>query len=148
MEIGVQLVHINARMPYKFHKNDAAYDISSPENHWIPPHSTVSIDAGFKLNFPDISGYYMQLHSRSGLSLKGIRVEAGVIDVSYRGNICVILSNRTNEPYYVRQGDRIAQMIIHKIDNYADFNLVEAVDATDRNEKGFGSSDIKNIAQQ
>ena len=85
-------------------------------------------------------GYEAQIRPRSGLAIKhGISClnTPGTIDADYRGNIGVILVNVSNEDYVVQPGERIAQMVINKIEQI-EFNLVEELDETERGEGGFG----------
>ena len=96
------------------------------------------IPTGIKIILP--KNFEAQVRSRSGLSLNsGIIVlnAPGTIDADYRGNIGVILVNVSNEDYVVQPGERIAQMVINKIEQI-EFNLVEELDETERGEGGFG----------
>lgn len=84
-------------------------------------------------------GYYGRVAPRSGMSVKGFDVGAGVIDLSYRGTVKVLLVNNTDNDLLVRTGDRIAQLVIEKI--YTD-NLIIVDDEsklgdTDRGKKRF-----------
>ena len=93
--------------------------------------------------FLDIS-FEAQIRPRSGLALKkGITVlnTPGTIDESYRGEICVIIFNSSNEPFEIKKGDRIAQMVFVPIVK-ANFELVESLDETSRGEGGFGSTGV------
>ena len=88
------------------------------------------------------SGYEAQVRPRSGLAAKyGITVlnTPGTIDADYRGNICVILVNLSNEPFTINNGERIAQLVISKYER-ADWEEVEELDETERGNKGFGST--------
>ena len=87
-------------------------------------------------------GYEAQVRPRSGLAAKhGITVlnTPGTIDADYRGNICVILVNLSNEPFIINNGERIAQLVISKYER-ADWEEVEELDETERGNKGFGST--------
>lgn len=88
------------------------------------------------------SGYEAQVRPRSGLAAKyGITVlnTPGTIDADYRGNICVILVNLSNEPFTINNGERIAQLVISKYER-ADWEEVEELDETERGDNGFGST--------
>jgi dUTP pyrophosphatase len=76
---------------------------------------------------------------RSGLALKnGIHVGAGVIDQDYRGNVGVLLFNLGSEPFTIKKGDRIAQMVIKK---YESVEIVEGgLSSSSRGDGGFGST--------
>ncbi|MEO6719573.1 MAG: dUTP diphosphatase [Ferruginibacter sp.] len=96
------------------------------------------VPTGLFIELP--SGYEAQVRPRSGLALKqGITClnSPGTIDSDYRGEIKVILVNLGNEPQVIHHGDRIAQMIISKVEQ-ADLILVRQLNGTARGEGGFG----------
>ena len=98
------------------------------------------IPTGLSIELP--LGYEAQVRPRSGLAAKyGISVlnSPGTIDADYRGEIGVILSNLSKEPFTIKNGDRIAQMVIAKHDR-ADWNEVKTLSETSRGEGGFGST--------
>lgn len=116
---------------------------------WLP-NGPVTIEPGCSLLIP--TGLYIQLpvgfeaqiRSRSGLALKnGIVVlnSPGTIDADYRGEIGIILYNSGIEPFEVRSGNRIAQMVIARCEQ-AEFSLVEELDETDRADGGFGHTGV------
>jgi dUTP pyrophosphatase len=87
-------------------------------------------------------GYEAQIRSRSGLAAKsGVFVlnSPGTVDSSYRGEICVVLMNTSDRGIWINNGDRIAQMVINKIELWPPV-VVEELDSTDRGEGGFGST--------
>lgn len=115
---------------------DLRADIEGPI--LIKPLERKLIPTGLHIALP--VGYEAQIRPRSGLAIKhGISClnTPGTIDADYRGNIGVILVNVSNEDYVVQPGERIAQMVINKIEQI-DFNLVEELDETERGEGGFG----------
>ena len=84
----------------------------------------------------------MQIRSRSGLALKnGIFVTNGIgtIDDDYRNYYGVILTNLDDEPFEIKQGDRIAQAVLMKVEK-VNWNVVEELSDTDRGLGGFGST--------
>jgi len=86
-----------------------------------------------------------QIRSRSGLALKkGVIVlnAPGTIDADFRGTIGIILMNHGNEDFVVKDGDRIAQMVISPVFQ-AEFESVEELDETSRGTGGFGSTGVK-----
>ena len=90
------------------------------------------------------NGYEIQIRSRSGLALKkGIIVlnSPGTIDASFRNSHGVILMNLGTEPFEVRQGDKIAQAVLVKVEQI-EWETVEFLDETDRNLGGFGSTGV------
>ncbi len=101
------------------------------------------IPTGLALSIP--LGYEVQIRPRSGLALKhgiGMVNGPGTIDSDYRGEIGIILINWGEAPFVVRMGDRIAQMVLSKVYR-ANFQSVEALDATKRGEGGFGHSGVQ-----
>ena len=109
----------------------------------LNPNEIKLIPTGLAISIPP--GYEAQIRPRSGLSLKhgiGIVNSPGTIDSDYRGEVGIILINWGSEPFAVRRGDRIAQMVISKIYR-ADILETEYLDATPRGEGGFGHSGIR-----
>lgn len=96
--------------PYRAHENDAGADVYVKDFKMIHPHKTEKIPLGFGLELPD--GYAAYIFPRSGLSSKGIVCELPPIDSGYRGEVHAIVSNLTDEIYYVREGDRIGQLVV------------------------------------
>lgn len=105
----------------------------------IAPGGRALIPTGLKMALP--KGYEAQIRPRSGLALKyGVTVlnTPGTIDADYRDGVGVILVNHGIEPFVVKQGDRIAQMVIAKIEQIT-WNPVESLEKTER-DGGFGST--------
>ena len=85
-------------------------------------------------------GFEAQVRPRSGLALKhGLTVlnSPGTIDADYRGEVCVILANLSEEPFVINDGERIAQMVIARHEQ-AEWELVDQLDETGRGAGGFG----------
>jgi dUTP pyrophosphatase len=96
------------------------------------------IPTGLFIELPD--GYEAQVRPRSGLAVKhGLTClnSPGTIDADYRGEIKIILINLSKEPHTIQSGDRIAQMIIGKVEQVG-WELVSAIAETERNAGGFG----------
>ncbi|MBQ6191345.1 MAG: dUTP diphosphatase [Bacteroidaceae bacterium] len=90
-------------------------------------------------------GYEAQVRPRSGLAIKhGITVlnTPGTIDADYRGEVCVILVNLSDEPFLIADGERIAQMVIARHEQ-AEWEPVEVLSETERGAGGFGHSGTK-----
>ena len=90
-------------------------------------------------------GYEAQVRPRSELAIKhGITVlnTPGTIDADYRGEVCVILVNLSDEPFLIADGERIAQMVIARHEQ-ADWEEVEVLSETERGAGGFGHSGTK-----
>ena len=90
-------------------------------------------------------GFEAQVRPRSGLAIKkGITVlnSPGTVDADYRGEVCVILINLSQEDFTINDGERIAQMVFAKHET-AEFEEVETLDETQRGQGGFGSTGTK-----
>ena len=110
----------------------------------IAPGARALIPTGLSIS-PESSEYVAVIAARSGLGIKkGISLSngIGVIDSDYRGEICVGLINHGEEPFEVRRGDRIAQMMFMPVATAA-FTVVETLDETARGAGGFGSTGVK-----
>lgn len=91
------------------------------------------------------AGYEIQVRPRSGMAIKhGITVlnSPGTVDADYRGELRTILVNVSNEPFTIKPGERIAQMVLAKHERI-EWEQVEQLDATERGEGGFGSTGLK-----
>ena len=88
---------------------DAGYDLVSGEERVIMHDEQLSIKTGLHLGIPD--EYFAMIRDRSSLALKKVRVQAGIIDPSFRGEVEVILHNQGLRPYSIKPGDRIAQLV-------------------------------------
>lgn len=104
----------------------------------LQPMQRCLVPTGLFMALP--TGYEAQVRPRSGLAIKkGITVlnSPGTIDADYRGEICVILINLSQEPFVINDGERIAQMVISNYEQ-VEWNQVEVLDDTERGAGGFG----------
>jgi dUTP pyrophosphatase len=104
----------------------------------VQPGQRCLVTTGLRLAIP--AGYEAQVRPRSGLAIKwGLTVvnAPGTIDADYRGTVQVGLVNLSREPYVIRRGDRIAQLIIAPVSR-AQWQVVEDLDETERGAGGFG----------
>jgi dUTP pyrophosphatase len=118
----------------------AGMDVVAAEALTLAPGARAAVATGFALAIPD--GYEVQVRPRSGLALKhGVTClnTPGTIDSDYRGEVKVILANLGSEPFPIRRGDRIAQLVPAPV---LRTNLIEVaeLDATERGAGGFGST--------
>ncbi len=127
-----------AKLPSRATAGAAGYDIFSSENTTVPAASRRVVKTDIKIAIP--VGHYGRIAPRSGLAVKkGIDISAGVIDADYRGQVGVVLVNNSTEEFEVKQGDRIAQLILEKIST-PDVIEVVSLDDTVRGSGGFGST--------
>ena len=116
--------------------------VAITEDVIIHPGETLLVPCGFCMSIPQ--GYEGQIRSRSGLSLKsGIIVtnSPGTIDSDYRGEIMLILSNISKEPFKIERGMRMAQLVICAV-NQVEFVEVESLDDSNRSVNGLGSTGV------
>jgi dUTP pyrophosphatase len=108
----------------------------------IQPGGIEFVSTGIRVSIPE--GFEGQVRPRSGLALKngiGILNSPGTIDSDYRGVVGVILFNLGKKPFVINRGDRIAQLVISKIERVT-FVESQELDASDREDGGFGSTGV------
>jgi dUTP pyrophosphatase len=117
---------------------DAGYDLSASAALDVAPGDWKVVPTGLAIAVPE--GTYGRVAPRSGLAAKrGITTGAGVVDSSYRGQVGVVLFNHGKESFKIEVGDRIAQLILEKIETLPVVE-VDELDCTHRGEGGFGST--------
>lgn len=138
-QLVVALLSEHAQPPRRASADAAGYDLYASEPARIPSGGWALVDTGCAVKLP--AGTYGRVAPRSGLSVKGVAVGAGVIDRDYRGAIKVLLFNHANEggDLLVARGDRVAQLILEVI-RTPDVCVVASLDETDRGAGGFGST--------
>ncbi|KAG6514252.1 hypothetical protein ZIOFF_024599 [Zingiber officinale] len=125
--------------PTRQTEGSAGLDIVASHASIIEPYGRDLIHTGLRIEIP--YGYYGHIASRFGLAWKsGIEVGAGVIDSDFRGEVQVLLFNRTNLPIFISSQQCIAQLIIEKI-AMPEVYEVSHISYTERGNKGFGSTD-------
>jgi dUTP pyrophosphatase len=116
----------------------AGADLRSSVALEIPPGGRAAVPTGLSVEIPP--GHAGLVWPRSGLAVRhGIDTLAGVIDSDYRGEVKVVLVNHGLEPFRVAPGDRIAQLLVQRVER-ASFTRAAALPHTDRGESGFGST--------
>jgi len=114
----------------------------------IPSGAWKLVPTGLQIAIPE--GYEAQVRPRSGLALKqGVSIlnTPGTVDADYRGEVGVILMNHSKEDLLVRRGDRIAQMIINKIEHVV-IEEVPDLPETGRGAGGFGHTGLRQSSAQ
>jgi dUTP pyrophosphatase len=145
MQLNITRTEFGRGIPLPAYQTEGAagFDLLAaiPDEIVLQPGERALIPAGFKMAMPE--GYEAQVRPRSGLALKhGVTVlnAPGTIDSDYRGEVGVILINLGTEPFPVRRGERIAQMVIAPVTRVAEMTEVEDLDETKRGAGGFGST--------
>ncbi len=128
-------------VPGYAHPGDAGADLVAAEDVELAPGQRTAVPTGIAVAIPD--GYVGLVHPRSGLALRqGLALvnAPGTIDAGYRGEIkCLLVNLDPSEPIRLARGDRIAQLVIQRVER-ADFvEMAELPDST-RGEGGFGST--------
>ncbi len=108
----------------------------------LNPGKRTLVPTGIALEIPP--GYEGQIRPRSGLAIKhGVTLvnTPGTIDADYRGEVKIIMINLGDEPFQISDGDRIAQMLISKVEQPV-YQIVKGLSETSRSSGGFGSSGV------
>lgn len=142
MLINIKKLHPDAVIPKYQTSGASGFDFESIEDVELNPGETKLIPTGLSFEIP--VGLELQVRPRSGLSLKTpLRVtnSPGTVDADFRGQVCVIIQNCSNTPYFIKKGDRIAQGVLCPV-SYASFIVVDDLSETKRGMGGFGSTNI------
>jgi dUTP pyrophosphatase len=140
MKVDVIKTDSEAHMPTYAKDGDAGADLYSLYPVNLLPGEYRMVSTGIAMAIP--YGYVGLIHPRSGLAAKsGITVlnAPGTIDAGYRGEVKVLLINHSQNIYNVERGERIAQLVIQKVENVF-FEPVEELTTSDRGAGGFGST--------
>jgi dUTP pyrophosphatase len=127
-------------MPSYAHPGDAGADLVSADEVSLAPGARALVGTGVAIALP--LGYAAFVHPRSGLAAKlGVTTlnAPGTVDAGYRGEIRVNLVNHGTEPVVVRRGDRIAQLVVQRVE-HAVFTVVETLPGSVRGTGGHGST--------
>ncbi len=136
----------NSILPKYMTKGAAGMDVyvNTQDPILIKSMERVLLPTGIKMEIP--YGYEIQVRPRSGLAIKhGLTLlnTPGTIDSDYRGEIKIIMINLAKEDYTINPGERIGQLVLKKVYK-AEFEQVEKLEETDRNEGGFGHTGKSN----
>jgi dUTP pyrophosphatase len=127
-----------ASLPEYASAGAAGADLRASEPVEIAPGARAAVPTAVRLQIPP--GHVGLVWPRSGLAVRhGIDTMAGVIDSDYRGEVRVVLVNHGEEPFRVARGDRVAQLLLQRVERVA-FAASAAIDDTDRGTGGFGST--------
>ena len=139
-QLLVRLLSPEAKLPTRGSDDAAGYDLYSCEKIILEPGTRKLVNTGISIAAPSTM-MYTRIAPQSGLSVKGLDIGAGVVDSDYRGPIKALLINNSNIPFQVNIGDRMAQLMLERIDN-PECILVDELPETERASKGFGSIGI------
>ena len=135
----VKIKKLDRELPTPKYQTEGSvgFDIYASNNLIVEPGKVGLVKNGFSIELP--KGYEAQIRPRSGLALKNkvtVLNTPGTIDSDYRGEVCTIIINHSDEPFFVKKRDRIAQMIIKKVE-IADLHEVNELSETERGAGGF-----------
>lgn len=142
MRVSITRLDPDLPLPQAQHPDDAGYDLCAREAATLQPGGgRALVPTGIAVAIPPGYGGFVQ--PRSGLALRhGVTClnSPGLIDPQYRGEVKVLLVNTDpTEVYEVRRGDRIAQLVVHQVEQL-EWDEVDRLDQTSRDRFGFGST--------
>ena len=144
MKVKIKCLKSDISLPVYKHKGDAGVDLCNAGKEVVLKSlQRALIPTGIKVAVPE--NYELQIRPRSGLAIKkGLTVlnTPGTIDSGYRGEIGVIILNTGSDDVSIQEGERIAQAVLNKIE-IIEWDRVENLDVSFRNEGGFGSTGDK-----
>ena len=138
MQLKIKKIHPEAVLPTFAHPADAGMDLYALETVTIESGERVQIKTGIAMAIP--MGYVGLIWDKSGVSQKfGLKTFGGVIDSGYSGEVMIGLLNTSPENFTFEAGQKVAQMLIQKIEHPSILEVIE-LDETNRGEGAFGSS--------
>jgi len=141
LKIKIKKLHPDAIVPQYAHPGDAGMDLFSVEEDFVlKSGERVGIKTGISVELSE--GYVALVWDKSGVALKsGVKTMAGVMDSGYRGEYMVVLINLSGQNYEIKKGQKIAQILIQKVES-PEIEIVDELSDTSRGVGGFGSTGI------
>lgn len=135
----MRIINYGGKMPSRKHSDDIGADVYALSDYTFQPHETICVPLGFGIELP--KGYGGFVLPRSSMGKRGVSAQTIPVDPNYRGEIHAIVTNYTDEVQVVREGDRIAQLVVIPclVDSF-DWISPEEASKTDRGRGGFGST--------
>jgi dUTP pyrophosphatase len=150
MRLNIKKLTEEAQVPVYGSVAAAGMDLFSAVDLIVPPQTRKLVSTGISVSWETQEGqwdehpekYYLRIAPRSGLSVKSnIDIGAGVVDSDYRGEIFVcFINNSLDKEYHIQRGDKIAQMILTRFEQFSEVVIVDDLTETLRGEGGFGST--------
>jgi len=140
--VQIKKLNPNVEIPKYMTRGSAGCDVKAclPQPLDILPGHRAAVPTGLAFGIPE--GFEIQVRPRSGLSIKqGLTVvnTPGTIDCDYRGEVMILMINLGNEPVKIQNGDRVAQLVIKRVDQI-EWTVVDDLTKTERGAGGFGST--------
>lgn len=139
IRLKIEKISASAKLPTRAYAHDAGFDLYAADYYSLAPGGFAVISAGVKIAVP--AGYAGLIWDKGGIAKSGVHSMAGVIDSGFRGEITVELVNLSDDVYHISPGQKIAQLLIQKIETP---EIIEGLvdDETDRGDGRFGSSGL------
>ena len=138
MIIKIKKLNPEAKLPIYAHPGDAGMDFFALAETEIKPGEVIRVKTGIALELP--IGYVGLIWDKSGLAANhGLKTMAGVLDAGYRGELQIVVTNLSKEIYSIKKHDKVAQMLIQRIES-PELIEVDELSDTSRGEGGFGST--------
>ncbi|WP_427340628.1 dUTP diphosphatase [Caloranaerobacter sp. DY30410] len=129
----------NNCIPYKKYISDAGWDLKkSREKITLVAGETKVIPTGVCVEIP--KGYSGDIRPRSSISKRGLLIHYGTVDHGYTGEIKLTVTNLTGKIQTIEQYERIAQLVLTKISNDTEIEIIDEFEETERGKNGFGST--------
>ena len=145
LQVRVQLLNSKVGIPELSHEGDAGFDLTSTIRLKLSPGESLLVPTGLAFEIPQ--HYFGKIESKSGLALSGLVTRGGVIDSSYRGEVQVILENRSFREFPIAEGSKIAQIVFMPVLNKKLTLVKTPLSKTTRGKDGFGSTGVYNARQ-
>ncbi len=138
MILKIKKLNKDAKLPEYAHNDDAGMDVFAVGGVNTPRGARVKVPTGIALEIPE--GYVGLVWDKSGIAINyGLKTLGGVIDSGYRGEIVIGVVNLSDEDYEIKAGDKVAQILIQKVEQPQIQEVTELSDSH-RGENGFGST--------
>jgi dUTP pyrophosphatase len=137
MIIKIKKLQPDLDLPAYAHPDDAGLDLYSLEDYELKPNEIKRFDFGFALELP--AGYAAIAFDRSSMGAKGIHNLGGLFDAGYRGEYNCHLINLTTQPYQIKKGDKICQLIIFPV-VVAEWQETDSLAESSRGDNRLGST--------
>lgn len=137
MKLLIKKLRDDAVLPTRAHSDDVGIDMYAYGTQSIPPGELKKIATGVCIALPE--GYAGLIWDKSSVGSKGIKVFCGVFDPGYRGEYFLVMKNTTSEEYIFNHGDKVAQMLIQKVE-FPEIIEVDEIGVSERGEGAFGST--------
>jgi dUTP pyrophosphatase len=139
--IKIKRLHPEAKLPSYAHVGDAGMDLFSAEDYIIKPQDRQKIGTGISIEIPE--GYVGLVWDKSSVAAThGLKHLGGVMDAGYRGEYIVTLINLSDKEYRIHKGDKVAQLLIQKVE-HPDIEEVSELSDSSRGTGAFGSTGKK-----